>query len=69
MRTNSAFDQQFMSMYKKTQIGLIIYYPLYYQNLHTYSGYFHALWFNYSIPTGKLTQTKSDYVYVTGYYI
>ena len=69
MGTNSASDQHFVSMYMKTQIVLLSYYPLAYQNLHTYYGYFHALCVNNIIPTGTLTQTKSNYVYVTGYSI
>ena len=67
--TNSASNQQFVSMYMKTQIILLSYYPLPYQNLHTYSGYFHVLWVNHSISTGTLTRTKYNYVYVKGYYI
>ena len=67
--TNSESDQQFVSMYMKNRIILLSYYPLSYQNLNTHSGYFHALWVTNSIPTGTLTKKKSDYVYVTGYYI
>ena len=67
--TDSESDQQFVTKYMKTRIILLSYYPLSYKNLHTRSGYFHALWVTNSIPTGTLTQKNSDYVYVTGYYI
>ena len=64
--TNYASDLNFESTYMKTRIILLSYYPLSYQNLHTHSGYFHALSVTHSIPTGTLTRTKYDYVYVTG---
>ena len=67
--TNPASDQQFVSTYMKNRIILPSYYPLSYQNLHTNSGYLHAIWVTHSIQTGTLTGTKSDYVYVIGYYI
>ena len=64
--TNYASDQQFVSTYMKNRIILLSYYPLSHQNLHTHSGYFHALSVTHSILTGTLTRTKYDYVYVTG---